>query len=147
MKNTLITFLLLSSLRCIAQTADEQQLLTLSSQVFKWEVAGKMDSLANTLHEKFTVMGSNGARQTRTQYIARLSGGNFVHNAIDVKENVATIAGNTGIVMGKGQFTVTSNGKQTILSLGYTEVFTRSDETQPWKLLAIHANPLPEATH
>ncbi len=147
LKSILIILLLFCGLNSFGQSADEQQLNNLSGRIFNWEVGGKMDSLENILHAKFTVMSSAGVHQTKAQYMARLSGGAFVHNAIDIKESTATIAGNTGIVMGKGKFTVTNNGVQATLSLAYTEVFTRPDDKKPWKLLAIHANPLPEATH
>ncbi|WP_295718489.1 nuclear transport factor 2 family protein [Mucilaginibacter sp.] len=143
MKPILITLFLFCCLKSFGQTRDERQLLALSKQIFSWEVDLKTDSLDNIFHEKFTVMSSSGRRLTRAQYMARLTGGTFSHNKIDIQENAATVTNNTGLVMGKGKFTVTNNGHLSVLLLAFTEVFTRSNGEQPWKLLAIHANPLP----
>lgn len=144
MKPLIATLFIIASLNCSAQTAQEKNLLSLSDRIFKWEVAAKIDSLKQVFHEKFQVVGSNGEAQSKTAYIDRLRSGNFVHNAIIVQESNAAIADNTGTVFGKGTFTVTSNGHQVVLKLSYIEVFTRTDENQPWKVLAMHASRLPE---
>lgn len=144
MRVFLIVFLFFCCLSCFGQTKAEQRLISLSSQIFKWEVSRQMDSLNIAFHEKLTVMGSNGNIQSRLQYIQRLTGNDFVHNAIDVNQSKAYVAGNTGVVMGSGKFTVTIKGQRVMLSLEYSEVFTRLADDQPWLLLAIHANPLPQ---
>jgi hypothetical protein len=145
MKPLFVIVLAIATLNSYAQTPQEQKLLSLSDRIFKWEVAGKIDSLEQVFHPKFQVVGSSGEAQTKTAYIARLRSGNFVHNAIHVEETDATISTNTGTVFGKGTFTVTSNGKQVILRLSYIEVFTRTAEKHPWKVLTMHASILPES--
>ena len=135
--------LLLCPLGSFAQTPAKQQLLDLSARIFHWEVSGQIDSIENVFHQEFLVVGSGGEAQTKSQYIARLRNGTFVHNAIDINESEAVIAGNTASVIGKGVFTVTSGGKQVILHLSYIEVFTRSGDHDPWKVLAMHASAIP----
>ncbi|SDG43786.1 nuclear transport factor 2 family protein [Mucilaginibacter sp. P25] len=144
MKPLILILLIIVSLDCSAQTAQEKNLLSLSDRIFEWEVAGKIDSLEQIFHKKFQVVGSSGEAQSKAAYIARLQSGNFVHNAIIVDESVVAITDNTGAVFGKGTFTVTSNGHKVVLKLSYIEVFTRTGKSHPWKLLAMHASSLPE---
>lgn len=144
MKACLTIMLLLFSTIAFAQSQGETNLLKLSDQIFKWEVEGKFDSLENALASRLVVLNSAGATQTKTQYMARLKGENFVHNTIQVEQSTAVISDNTGTVTGKGIFNVTANGKQSSLHLTYLEVFTRPSEEREWTLLALHASIIPE---
>ncbi len=147
MKLILITALLFSSLTSFSQVNEDQKVLALSNQIFKWEVEGKIDSLDKVFNDKFVVVSSTGDQQTKAQYIARLKSGNFVHNQIEVQENSASIADNTATVVGKGTFIVTAAGKKLTIRLSYIEVFTRPAADKPWTVLAMHASALPGADH
>jgi len=147
MKLNLITALLFSSLTSFSQVNEDQKILALSNQIFKWEVEGKIDSLDKVFNDKFVVVSSTGAQQTKVQYIARLKSGNFVHNNIEVQENSASVSDNTATVVGKGTFVVTAGGKKATIQLSYIEVFTRAAVGQPWSVLAMHASALPGAEH
>lgn len=144
MRTCLTTVILLLSTITFAQSQDESNLLKLSAKIFKWEVESKFDSLENTLADRLVVLNSAAGTQTKTQYIARLKGGNFVHNEIEIEQSTAVISGNTGIVTGKGIFNVTANGKQSRLHLTYMEVFTQSSSYKEWTLLAMHASVIPD---
>jgi len=147
MKQILFVVFLLSSLAGFSQTNDEKMVLDLSGQIFKWEVEGKIDSLDKVFNEKFVVVSSTGAQQTKAQYITRLKSGNFVHNSIEVQENSSSVVDNTATVVGKGTFVVTAGGKKATIQLSYIEVFTREAANQPWSVLAMHASALPGAEH
>jgi hypothetical protein len=127
-----------------AQSKSELEILKLSKEIFNWEVADKIDSLANIFNEKFVVVGSTGELQTRDKYLALLRSGNFVHNSIEIEENIATVVDNTATVFGKGKFTVTVSGNKITLRLSYIEVFTRPYPGKEWKILAMHASKLPD---
>ena len=144
MKTTFIAFFMLIGLFASAQTTKENEILKLSDQIFKWEVAGKIDSLDKAFDNKFVVVSSSGEQQTKAEYIARLKSGNFVHNSIDVQENSATVSDNTATVVGKGVFGVTVGGKKLSIRLSYIEVFNRAGVDKPWSVLAMHASALPE---
>jgi len=115
--------------------------LKVSKDIFRWEVAGQIDSLANLLEDKLVVVGSNGMKRSKDEYIDNLKNGIPVHNKIDVQEESATMNGTTAIVVGKGVFDVTMNGTQTTLHLSYMEVFV--NENKGWKLIALYASRLP----
>jgi hypothetical protein len=144
MKITLTAFIILLALKGFAQSPAEADVLNLSNKIFAWEVGGKIDSLENVFDEKFVVVNGAGEIQTRKQYIANLTGGNFIHDSIEIAENTAAVVNNTATVVGKGKFTVTNNGNKVTLRLAYLEVFTRPGPTAPWKILAIHASRLPD---
>ena len=137
-----ITISFLFSIETMAQLKPEAEIVSLSNMIFKWEVENKIDSLENVFDEKFIVVNGEGNSQNKSQYIAVLKSGNFLHNSIDVVENNATVVNNTATVVGKGKFTVTVSGKEITLLLSYMEVFTRLNNKQPWKVLAMHATRL-----
>tara|TARA_R110002126_G_scaffold48244_2_gene134573 strand:- start:44839 stop:45102 length:264 start_codon:yes stop_codon:yes gene_type:complete len=83
MKKIFIPFLgihlfILSTMK--AQSDEEKVIINLSDQIFAWEVADKFDALEDIFHDLFIVMGSDGAAQTKREYIALLRSGNFIHN-------------------------------------------------------------------
>lgn len=144
MNTFLFTLFMLIGLYGFAQSTNETKILTLSGQIFKWEVAGKTDSLEKVFDNKFVVVSATGNRQTKAQYIALLKSGTFVHNSIDIHENTATVVDNTATVTGKGTFVVTASGKKLSIRLSYIEVFTREGPDKPWTVLAMHASALGE---
>ena len=142
MRTLLIAMVLLLSNKLIAQTQDELNIQNLSATIFRLEVENKIDSLENIIHEKFIAVSSNGSIQTKTQYIDRLKGGNFVHNKIEVEENKSTVSQNTATIIGKGEFTITASGQTNTIHLSYMLVFTRLNLYSTWNLFALKANVL-----
>lgn len=122
-----------------SQSREEETVIDLSAQIFKWEVAGSSDSLRVVFHDKLQVWGTSGAPVDRTEYLQRLSSPNFIHNNVTIEKSAALIANNTAIVNGDGIFDLTISGNKTTLHLSYTEVFTRADASKPWMLLSINA--------
>jgi Domain of unknown function (DUF4440) len=138
-----ITLFSLLGLKGYGQNAEEAGALRVSAAIFRLEVMGGLDSLDILLDPRLKVAGSDGRIQTKDQYLQRLKGGDFIHNAIEVEEGNALVADNTAIITGKGKFVVTVSGNQTVLHLSYMEVFVRSDPGGAWKLIALKAGPLP----
>lgn len=148
MKNVARSFAILLVLLAnqgFSQSAPQSALLKQSHEIFRLEVENRIDSLAFILDDHLVVLNSAGATQAKAQYLERLKSGNFRHDDIRVEESAATIAGNTGVVTGKGTFTITANDKQSVLHLAYSETFTRTGTHAEWKLLALHASAIPSA--
>jgi hypothetical protein len=143
MKNSFLFLLLFFAAKTHAQTAEEAVILDLSKTIFKWEVENRIDDIERVFDDKFVVVGGDGVPSYKKQYMTTLRSGNFVHNAIDIEENVATVVNNTATVIGKAKFTVTIEGKKLTFRLAYIEVFTRKSSRKPWKVLAMHASNLP----
>lgn len=146
MKYLAFNAFLLVSAALHAQTPDEKAILNLSEKMFRWEVENKIDSLDKLWDQQFVVVGGDGQVQTKSQYLATLRSGNFVHNSIVVETNKASVANGTGTIVGKGKFTVTVSGKKKALQLSYIEVYTKN-QAGDWKVLALHATVLPDSTH
>lgn len=141
MKIILTALLLLITGVVSAQSTQETQILALSSTIFRWDTTNQVDSLANIFDQKFILVSGTGEIQQRDQYLTILRSGNFVHNNIDVEENIATVENSTATVVGKGKFTVTISGNKVTLHLSYIEVFTKIRDN--WKLLALNFGVLP----
>jgi hypothetical protein len=141
MKIILTALLLLITGVVSAQSTQETQILALSSTIFRWDTTNQVDSLANIFDQKFILVSGTGEIQQRDQYLTILRSGNFVHNNIDVEENMATVENSTATVVGKGKFTVTISGNKVTLHLSYIEVFTKIRDN--WKLLALNFGVLP----
>ena len=142
MKTTLLAIAVLFSLKSLAQTAEEKNVVDLSNKIFAWEVALKTDSLANLFDDKLSVVNSHGEIQTKDQYLKTLSSGTFKHDTINVEQSTAIIKNNTAILTGKGRFAMTVSGKKIDRHLSYMEVFTQ--DNKQWKLLAIYASIIPD---
>lgn len=135
-----ITIILFTSVfNAFSQTQDETLVKDLSAKIFKWEVAGSIDSLRSVFHDKLQVWSTSGEAVNKTQYLQRLSSPSFVHNKVTVEKSTALIANNTAIVNGEGIFDLTISGNKTMLHLSYTEVFTRVNPSKPWMLVTITA--------
>lgn len=123
-----------------SQTPSKTAILNLSKKIFQFEVEGKLDSLADLFDEDLVIVSSSGAKKSKQEYLADLKAGKPVHNSIEVKEESATLFGQTAIVVGKGIFVVTINRVQATFNLSYMEVFAQ--ENNSWKLMALHAGRL-----
>lgn len=125
-----------------AQSPAEAEILKLSSDVFGWEVANKINSLEGLLTENFKVVTSRGEIQTKEQYLTTLHSGNVKHDSIAIEQSTVTIVDKTAIVIGKGWFHMTVSTNKLHRHLSYMEVFAKEDKG--WKLLALYASALPD---
>ncbi len=135
---TLATLFFLA--RVSAQSATEASVLAMSNDMFRFEVEGKFDSLANLFDDSLVSVSSNGAMHRKSDYLADLKAGKPVHNNIQVQEASARITKTTAIVMGKGVFTVTANGAKATYHLSYMEVFIKKGRA--WQMVALHTGRL-----
>jgi ethanolamine utilization protein EutA (predicted chaperonin) len=141
MKIILTALLLLITAAVSAQSKQEAQVLALSKTIFRWDITNQVDSLANIFDEKFMMVTGTGDIHKKDPYLTFLRSGNFVHNNIDVEENIATVENSTATVVGKGKFTLTIYGSNVTMHLSYMEVFIKTRNS--WKLLALHFSVLP----
>ncbi len=141
MKNIIVLMLLFVGSPSFGQTNTEKEVLNLSKQIFNLEVENKIESLADLMHEKLTVVNSKGETLNKDQYIATFKSGSFIHNSIEIEENKVTVLENTATVSGKGNFNITAGGNNVIRHLSYLEIFINTNSG--WKLIALKASVLP----
>jgi len=140
-KEILTFVILLFASQLFGQSKKEAEILKISKDLFRWEIEGKIDSVANLCADKMVVVGSKGKR-SKNELLADLKNGRPVHNSIVVEEASATIIGATAILVGKGVFVTTTNDNKATNHLSYMEVFV--NENQSWKLIALYANRIQE---
>lgn len=130
--------LLLSANTNLAQTGEEQRVLKLSRDKFRWLTSGATDSLQAILDPRMQYVHSNGWVQNREEMIADLASGKLVYEAIVVKTATVRLYKRSAVVTGQGTFTVRMNGSPLVIDLGFTEVYVR--EGNRWLLASRHAN-------
>jgi len=141
MKKSFLTLsFLIVVLTCFAQTQQEQQVINLSKKKFEWMIAMNFDSLAPVLDERMIFIHSNGWPETKKEFINDIKSGKLRYKSIDVLEASARIYPESAVVIGRGKFTVTLDGKDLVLELKYTEFYTRKNGR--WSLASRHANRL-----
>jgi hypothetical protein len=140
MKAIFVFTALLFASSVFSQTPLDIEILNLSKKIFRLEVDGKMDSLANLFDDRLMIVSSSGVKKNKQEYLSDLKMGKPVHNSIQVKEAVVNLFGNTAVVVGKGVFVVAINAIEATFNLSYMEVFAKDDKS--WKLVALHASRL-----
>ena len=139
-KSFLLLSFLMVALIASAQTQQEQQIISLSKKKFEWMVAMNFDSLAPMLDERMIFIHSNGWPETKKEFINDTKSGKLRYTAIEVLESSARIYPESAVVIGRGKFNVTLEGKDLVFELKYTEFYTRKNGK--WLLASRHANRL-----
>ena len=122
----------------LAQSEAESEILSVSGDMFRWEIEGKLDSLANLFDDKLILVSSSGMARSKTEYLADLKAGKPLHQSVDIQRASASIRDKTAVVWGKGIFVVSVDDHKSTFNLSYLEVFIREGRT--WKLMALHAS-------
>jgi len=120
----------------IVQTTVEQEILTLSTDKFRWKTTGNIDAVADLFDDELVFVHLNGHISTKREWIQELRTKHFVYNTITLQEASAKVYGTTAVLVGKARFSVTMNGSRGTYNLVYTEVYTQKDGQ--WKLVNIH---------
>lgn len=139
MKNfiLILSFLFIGTL-LNAQSKQEQSILDLSKKKFQWMIAMNFDSLESALDDRLVFIHSNGWPETKGEFIDDIKSGKLRYSAIEVIESSVRVYPTSAIVIGRGKFTVTLDGKDLALELKYTEVYIARNEK--WLLASRHAN-------
>lgn len=135
-----ILFLGMTSLIAMSQTAQEQRIIDLSKKKFQWMIAMNFDSLESVLDDRMVFIHSNGWPETKTEFINDIKSGKLRYKSIDVVEASARMYQGSAVIIGRGKFKVTLDGKYLDLELKYTEFYIQKNGK--WLLASRHANRL-----
>ena len=119
-----------------SSTASEQEILTLSTDKFRWKTTGNIDAVADLFDDELVFVHLNGHISSKQEWIAELRAKRFVYNTIALQEAAAKVYGDTAVLVGKARFDVTMSGRKGTYHLVYTEVYTRKNGQ--WKLVNLH---------
>lgn len=135
-----ILFLGMTSLVAMSQTVQEQRIIDLSKKKFQWMIAMNFDSLESVLDDRMVFIHSNGWTETKTEFINDIKSGKLRYKSIDVVEASARMYQGSAVIIGRGKFKVTLDGKDLDLELKYTEFYIQKNGK--WLLASRHANRL-----
>jgi ketosteroid isomerase-like protein len=127
---------LLSLNQASAPAKTEAEILELSTEKYRWKTARQIERVAELFDDEIVFVHLNGHISPKKEWIEQLRSGRFVYNVIDVKEASARSYGDTVVLVGKAEFTVTMGGFKSKYNLVYTEVYTKKAGT--WKLVNLH---------
>ncbi len=120
-----------------AQAAAEARVLKLHHDKFRWMTNLQLDSLSTILDKGVRYIHSNGWIESRDEVLEDLRTKKLSYLAISVEKAEARAFGKSVVVVGKGLFKVTLDGKPVELTLLYTEVYVRHKKR--WMLVSRHA--------
>jgi len=105
--------------------------------MFRWMIAKQMDSLDQVLHKDMRYIHSNGWTETKEEVLANIQSGKLAYHKVEIGQSHVRLEGSTGIVIGKGLFSVSLEGTPIDIHLLYTEVFVKTKHG--WKCISRHA--------
>lgn len=139
-KIILIVFIVATATVAGAQT-QERAIIDLSEKKFQWMVEMRFDSLETVLDDRMIFVHSNGWGETKTEFIEDIRSGKLRYTAIDVQEASARVYPGSAIIIGRGTFKVSLDGKDLEFDLKYTEFYV--DKNGKWLLASRHSNRMP----
>lgn len=121
-----------------SQSKTETEIKTLSAKRIQWLLEGKTDSLAKLYDANSITVHGNGMIRTTQEHMDDIKAGRPVYKSIDVKEASVKDFGNTAILVGKGVFNISMEGKDMSYNMAYMEVYQKKGSE--WKLIARQAS-------
>lgn len=113
----------------------------LELQRFEATVKNDLEALGKLLADDLTYTHSNGAVDTKAQYIEALKSGKVRYDKIEPGELQVRLYGNTAIINGEAKLSVVSEGQTKALSLRFTDVWAR--RAGRWQMVAWQSTRLP----
>jgi hypothetical protein len=118
------------------QTTPEAEIIELSSEKFRWKTERQIDLVENLFDEDLVFVHLDGHISSKKEWIDELRSSRFVYNVIEVKDTSARLHGDTAVLVGKAEFTVTMRGFRSTYRLIYTEVY--ASKQGRWTLVNLH---------
>jgi len=138
---SILILLLVASSASSAQTNEEQEVIQVSKNKFRWMIEMKLDSLEGVLDDRLKFVHSNGWTESKKELIEDIKSGKLQYKSIEARDLFVRLYPKTAILTGKGNFNVMLDGSEILINLSYTEVYVR--KKGKWLLASRHANRLP----
>jgi hypothetical protein len=143
MNKGLVLFLAVLSFSVKAQlpSKEEQEIMKLSKDKFRWMIQMQIDSLAPVLDERLMFIHSNGWTENKKEFIQDIKTGKLQYKSIEVFDVFVRVYSKSAVLTGKGKFKVVLDGDDIDINLYYTEVYVK--ENKKWLLASRHSNRMP----
>lgn len=96
-------------------------------------------ALERLLSEDAVYVHSSGARDSKDEYLARISSGGLVYLSVEHSEELCVLSGSTGIVLGEMAAEVVLNGSRLSIENKHLAVWAGGEDG--WRLLAYYSRP------
>jgi ketosteroid isomerase-like protein len=104
-------------------------------------ISGDVDALARIMSEDCVYVHSSGASETRAQMIGRLTSGDLVYHALDLREASVRDYGDVALVNGDLHIDVTTGGSKKDFTSRFLQVWRRTDGR--WQMISWQSTLLP----
>jgi hypothetical protein len=140
----IIHLLFFLSYSALGQEKLSGELERISKHKFEAMVSGNFKSLADLLHPNLRYVHSNGWVETKEDVLENIRSGKLVYHSIEILETEVRSGDGFAVLIGRGIFTVSLDGKPMALELKFTEVYVYVRKVKQWLLYSRHANRMPE---
>jgi ketosteroid isomerase-like protein len=127
------------------QTAACAEIQEMERLRFEAMEAADVEQLTAMFHDQLVYSHSNGSRDSRDLYIAKIKEGRLKYRGISHPVEKIVLVGNTALVAGRMTATAWVNGKAKWLDNNSLAVWVREDGG--WKFLAYQPTPLPRSVN
>ncbi len=127
----------------MADSDDERDIMQCDDRRFKAMVRGDVAALRRALSEHVTYTHSNGAHDTKSQFLASLTLGQLSYKSIIPEARSVGVYGGAGIVTGTARMEVTARGQDTRFRIRYLAVYVKAQDR--WQLVAWQSTRVPDA--
>ncbi|GGG16280.1 hypothetical protein GCM10007304_33010 [Rhodococcoides trifolii] len=121
--------------------AIKAEILDLETKRYQAVVDGDLDAFRSFCHPNLVYTHSDGSRDTVASYVNKVETGFYVYHRIDHPTEDVLVAGDTAVVVGEMNASITANGKDKELVNNSIAVWVRENGT--WLLLAYQPTPRP----
>ncbi|MBY6678029.1 nuclear transport factor 2 family protein [Rhodococcus sp. BP-332] len=117
------------------------EILDLEDRRYQAVVDGDFDTFRSLCHPDLVYTHSDGSRDSVASYLEKVESGFYVYHRIDHPTDDVLVSGDTAIVVGEMNASITANGKDKDLVNNCIAVWVR--ENGSWLLLAYQPTPRP----
>lgn len=125
----------------MADSADAQEVLAAEDRRYQAMLDADLTTLDELCADELSYAHSNGARDTKAEYFAKIRTGYYVYHRIDHPVERVEVVGDAAIVVGRMTADLDSGGTRKKIDNLALAVWTRS--VTGWRLLAYAPTPLP----
>jgi hypothetical protein len=122
-------------------TDDEKAVLAAEDRRYQAMLDGDLETLDALCADALSYTHSNGVRDTKAEYFAKLRDGYYVNHRIDHPVERVEWAGDAAVVVGRMTADLTSGGVRKNIDCLAIAVWTR--DASGWRLLAYAPTPVP----
>ncbi|WP_026952251.1 nuclear transport factor 2 family protein [Algoriphagus mannitolivorans] len=116
----------------------EDELIGLSKEKFKTWETNDLENLEKIFDDQGLLICSNGKAETKPEVVEIVKSKRKELKNLSLQKAFARVYGNTGVVHGEGEITISIGGKIRSSGLNFLDIWMEKDGN--WKLVSSHLN-------